>query len=118
MLVFLTGGTTTGSWAQTKSSAAAPESCGESFGLVVDVASKELDLWALGRSGNGSKSLSSSNTSRKGFLDWGLPPEEAKEKRSVAPGEDGVESRWRKGLLVPSSMDAEGRRSIDVLNER
>lgn len=78
----------------TKSSAAAPESCGERCGLEAEDASKELDLWVLGRSGKGSKSLSSSNTSKKGFLDCGLPPEEVKENRSTAPGEDGaVESR-------------------------
>lgn len=74
----------------TKSSAAAPASCG----LEVEDASKELDLWALCCSGKGSKSLSSSNTSKKGFLDCGLPPEEEKEKWSATLGEGGpVESR-------------------------
>lgn len=73
----------------TKSSAAAPTSCG----LEVEDASKELDLWALS-SGKGSKSLSSSNTSKKGFLDCGLPPEEEKEKGSATLGDGGpVESR-------------------------
>lgn len=71
----------------TKSSAAAPTSCG----LEVEDASKELDLWALGCSGKGSKSLSSSNTSKKGFLDCGLPLE-VKEKWSTL-GEGGPVER-------------------------